>query len=334
MAAITTLILFVLTACSGADEKSSTTEAKEKYVMKIASCTTNDIMTHEMDLYKELIEEKSEGQIEVQIYPGCQLGSNQQHIQQVTNGTLQAFFTPTSFLTGLDERIALLDLPYLFPDVSAATQYVNTNGYELFEEILNPKGVTALRYYEYSPRILLLKKEINSLDDFRGQKIRTMESAVSTDGIGAWGGTGVPMGVPELYTALEQGTIDGIESGSTFFYSGKYYEQANYVLMEPQGAIVTIVMTNQKWLEELPDDLEKIVKDVAVEVTDQVNKKSKEFHEESLRKMSEEGITIIERNPKLMEEFVKASETIYEKFYERTPEVKNMVEDVKNHFGN
>lgn len=329
--------LFIISACSkneGASATKSTNEngSQEEYVMKVATPTSNDPQTHAMDLFKAKLEEKTGGKIKVELYPSSQLGSNDQMLQQLSAGTIHGLLEPTAFLGGFAEILTVVDIPYLWPDVQVATEYLNGEGTGLFEPSLNEKGLTALRYYEYGPRTLLLKNEVKNIEDFNGQKIRVMGAPVLVEEINAWGGTGVAMGVPELYTALEQGTIDGLESASMFFYSGKYFEHAKYLLKEPNGAEVTIFMANNQWLNSLPEDLKTAVREAAAEITEEVHTFARTNDEAAMKKMQDEGITVLEPSEELHQQLKDASEPIYDKFVKRVPDAKELIDTIRENF--
>lgn len=154
----------------------------------------------------------------MELYPASQLGSNDQMLQMLTQGSIQGMVQPTAFLGGFNELMTIVDIPYLWPDVQKATEFLNGEGGKLFEASLDKQGITALRYYEYGPRTILLKDKVEKMEDLKGKKIRVMGAPVLVDQINAWGGAGVAMGVPELFTALQQGTIDGLESAASFFF--------------------------------------------------------------------------------------------------------------------
>ncbi|WP_221760790.1 TRAP transporter substrate-binding protein [Bacillus canaveralius] len=329
--------LLFISACSSNENASSGSANKdeggqEEYVMKVATPTSNDPQTHAMDLFKETLEKKTGGKMKVELYPSSQLGSNDQMLQQLSAGTIHGLLEPTAFLGGFAEILTVVDMPYLWPDVQVATEYLNGDGMDLFEPSLKEKGLTALSYYEYGPRIILLNDEVKNIDDFSGQKIRVMGAPVLVDEINAWGGTGVAMGVPELYTALEQGTIDGLESASMFFYSGKYYEHANYLLKEPNGAEVTIFMANNKWLDSLPDDLKTAVREAATEITEDVHTYARTNDEDAIKKMEEEGLTVIKSTEELHKQLTDASQSVYDEFVKRVPGSQEIMDKIREKF--
>lgn len=336
--------MLLLTACGGSEAKNTGASQKDApkgeqsggdkktYVMRVATPTTNDPQTHEMDLFKKVVEEKTKGQIKVELYPASQLGSNDQMLQQLSSGSIQGMLEPTAFLGGFAEMMTIVDIPYLWTDVYKATEYLNGEGGKLFEPSLSQKGLTALRFYEYGPRIILLKNKAEKMADLKGKKIRVMGAPVLVDEINSWGGAGVAMGVPELYTALQQGTLDGLESAAMFFYSGKYFESTKYLLMEPKGAEVTIFMANTKWLNTLPPNLQQAIKDAAKEIEEDAKKFARAGNDKAIGEMKKAGITVIEASPEFHKQLVDASQPIYQKFEQRVPGSKEIIEKIRNHF--
>lgn len=348
---VLSLAFVFITACGSSGSSSKNTPAPDKgeatekpaestapktdaktYTMRVATPTNNDPQTYEMELFKKAIEAKTNGQIKVELYPASQLGSNAQMLQQLSAGSIQAMLEPTAFLGGFNELLTIVDIPYLWPDVYQAAEYLNGEGGKLFDEGLAQKGIVALRYYEYGPRTILLKNNVEKLDDLKGQKIRVMGAPVLVDEINKWGGSGIAMGVPELYTALQQGTIDGLESAAMFFYSGKYYENAKYLWMEPQGAEITLFMANKQWLDSLPADLQQAVKDASVEITEDAIKYARENNDKAIEEMKKVGITVIERNDEIHQQLVEATKPVIEEFEKRVAGSKEIIEKIGEHF--
>jgi tripartite ATP-independent transporter DctP family solute receptor len=335
------LVVLSFVIVTGCGSKSSTPAAgtaaapksdDKTYTMKFATATTNDTQTNEMELYKKSLEQKSGGRIKVELYPSSQLGSNDQMLQMLTAGNVQAVVQPTAFLGGFNEMMTIVDIPYLWPDVHKATEFLNGDGGKLFQPSLDKLGITALRYYEYGPRIILLKNKVEKIADFKGKKVRVMGAPVLVDQINAFGGAGVAMGVPELFTALQQGTIDGLESAANFFFSGKYYESAKFLLNEPKGAEVSIFMANSAWIKSLPEDLQKAVKDTAVEITEAANKFAAEGDAKAVDAMKKAGVTVIDPSPEFHQQLVDASKSIIPKFESKVAGSKEIIEKIQANF--
>ena len=268
-------------------------------VMRVATPTTNDPQVYEMQLFKKAVEESSRGQIQVQLFPSSQLGSNAQMLQMLRAGSIQGLLEPTAFLGGFDNVMTVVDIPYLFRDVQQAVTILNGPLGNPLREHLERTGLVALGFYEYGPRIMLLKFPVRTLEDLRGKKIRVMGAQVLVDQMNAWGATGIAMGVPELFNALQQGTIDGLESAAMFFYSGRYYELARYLFMAPRGAEVTVFLSNKRWLEGLPEELRRVVVAVGAGITEEANRFARQSDAQALENMQKAGVTVLEPSPAL-----------------------------------
>lgn len=303
--------------------------AADKVIMRVATPTTNDPQTHEMDLFKKAVESKAQGRIEVQLFPSCQLGSNAQMLQGLQMGTIHGLLEPTAFLGGFSDVLTVVDLPYFFEDVWGATELLNSRAGDKMREYLESRGLVAAAFYPYGDRILLLKFPVKAMDDFKGKKVRVMGAKVLQNEIKAWGGAGIPMDVPELYTALQQGVIDGLESAAQFFYMLKYFQVADHIFTEPKGAEVTIFMMNKKWLENLPADLRDIVLNAAKEIVPAATEFSRTTEKDAMAKMAAAGVKVLDASPDLRQKLKNASTAVHETFLKDNPDAKPIYERLK-----
>ena len=314
-------------ACGG--QSTTTDEDSETYVMRLGTPTTNDPQVYEMGEFKRILEEKTEGKIKVELYPSGQLGSNTQMLQGLQGGTIQGLLEPTAFLGGFCSVLNVVDLPYFFNDVWQATDLLNSEAGDSLRAYLDKKGITTGAYYVYGDRITLTTSKIEKMEDFKGKKIRVMGAKVLQDQYNSWGAAGIPMDVPELYTALQQKTIEGLESAAQFFEMGKYYEVSKYILTEPKGAEVTIFMMNKDWLNSLPADLQTAVMDAAAEVIPLAETYARESQEEAKEIMQEAGVQIIDASPDFRAQLVEKSKGVHETFLKDNPDAKEIYEQLQ-----
>lgn len=334
LAVILAGMVSLVAGCGGGKKEAGSSSgagsaAPEKIVMRVATPTTNDPQTHEMEEFKKAVEKNSGGRIEVQLYPSGQLGSNTQMLQGLQAGTIHGLLEPTAFLGGFCSVLTVVDLPYFFPDVWTATKILNGPGGDVLRQYLETRGLVAASFYPYGDRILLLKFPVTDINSFKGKKIRVMGAKVLQDEINAWGGSGVPMDVPELYTALQQGAIDGLESAPQFFWMGKYYEVAKYIFTEPKGAEVTIFMMNKKWLDSLPADLKEIVLASAKEIQPEAERFARESQQKALDDMKAAGVKVIDASPELRAKLQEASKQVHETFLKDNPDAKPIYDSLK-----
>ena len=301
----------------------------KQFVMRIGTPTTKDPQTFEMDKFKEALEAKVGNRIKVELYPSCQLGSNSEMLQGVTAGSIQGLLEPTSFLSGFDNVMNVVDLPYTFPDVWSTAKLFNGPVGDALRDHLAERGLVAASFYPYGERVMLLKFPVNNMDDFKGKKIRVMGSKMLQDQINAFGGAGVPMDVPELYTALQQGVIDGIESTPPFFWTLRYYELAKYLFTEPDACVVTVFMMNKRWLDSLPADLRAAVLKSAEEVQPMAENFTRGAKVKSYEVMQQNGVKVISASPELKAQMKEACGPVIENFLDENPEAKPVYNRLK-----
>ena len=317
---------FTVTACGG---KSPSGDQGKTYVMRIGTPTTNDPQVYEMEQFKKLLDAKSGGKITVELYPSGKLGSNTVMLQGLQGGTIQALLEPTAFLGGFSSVLNVVDLPYFFKDVWSTADLLNGDAGDLLRKYLEGKGIVTGSFYPYGDRVTLSVDKIEKMEDFSGKKIRVMGAKVLQDQYNSWGASGIPMDVPELYTALQQKTLDGLESAAQFFQTGKYFEVAKYLLTEPKGSEVTIFMINKAWVESLPKDLQDAVYAAAKEVLPLAVDNSKKTEADARKIMTDAGVQIVDASQEFHDQLVEASKVVHENFLKDNPDAKDIYDQLK-----
>lgn len=321
----TLLCLVVLGGCSNG----SPSDEETKFTMIIATATTNDQQHLALDKLKELIESKTD-KIEVQTYPSGQLGTNDQMHQELLSGDLHLLIEPTAFMGGFCSVMNVVDLPYFLDDSLTASKLLNgPAGDDIRNYVEEKMGVLIGGFYSYGDRVTMTKFPVNSISDFSGKKIRIMGAKVLQDQFDSWGGAGIPMGPAELYTSLQQGAVDGLESGVTFFYTGKYYEVCDYIVTEPNASFLSISLINKDWLNSLPDDLAKIVSETALEVADYFADTTITMEEEAMKVMTDAGVEVIEVSPALRDDLKRASQQVHDIFLRDNPDAEQIYKNLE-----
>ena len=180
--------------------------------------------------FADLVNEHTKGSIKIDVYTAGQLGGEGDMTEYVSLGTLDICLTSNAPLTNFSSRFNLFEMPYLFMNYEQIDAVLDGNiGQELMQELeaINIKG---LAYFENGFRNLTnSKREVNSPEDLHGLKIRTMESAMHIAAFTALGANPTPMAWGEVYTALQQGTIDGQENPGIAIAGQKIYEVNKYL---------------------------------------------------------------------------------------------------------
>ena len=233
--------------------------------MKMGTATQNETQHEFLKMYKEALEKASGGRIEVQVYPGSQLGPIPREIEGVQLGSIQGYIGPVDFYVGLEPRYGVFSSPMLFRDEahmrghhprSGARARHSRNGQGRSAWSASRRSASALR--TTPPRSRCMR-----LADFDGKKLRINGTALERAKMSALGATGIAMPLSEVMPALSQGTIDGTISGTSVFVSFKMNELVKTITVTNDTMLVALAVVSQVWLDKLPPDLKKIVVDTA-----------------------------------------------------------------------
>jgi tripartite ATP-independent transporter DctP family solute receptor len=239
-------------------------QSGESFEIKIAhnSSETNPIHLGYKE-FKRIAEEKSGGRFKVNIFPNAQLGSGDEaNADMVKNGVVQMSAVPTYTLAGLANitEYKLFDVPYLFGSSEQIYKMMEGEiGQELLERLQVETGIKGNPpYVQGWVKISTKKKPVTTPDDVKGLKIRTSNSDFYIEMVKSWGANPTPMNYGEVFTALQQGTVDGIVTTTPLYVPDRLYEVQGYMATVNPVAIVHIPIVNNKFYERLPEDLKPV----------------------------------------------------------------------------
>lgn len=314
--------LLVLAGCGGTKlagtndaVNASDAGGKGKYTMIFAhDHTTTSPFQTSAERFKKLVEERSEGRMEVQIYPSMQLGTSREMIEGLQLGSIQMVNLPTAGFTGFDNRFTLVDMPYLFPDEDTLWEVLdNEIGRELLDG-LESQGFKGLSFYAEGFKAMTNNRLIRRPEDLKGLRIRTMNSPVIMDQYKAWGANPVPIDFGEVYNSLQQGVVEGQENPLLSIHDMKFYEVQDYMIMSEHAYLSYVNVMNKAWFDSLPEDLKKIVWDTGLEVAQEHKALMKKMNETYFKDIQSSGIKIIELTPEEKEAFRQASLPVYDEY--------------------
>ena len=237
--------------------------ADAEYVIKVGHTSNTDVPCHIGFMkFEEEVEKNSNGRIDVQIYPNSELGTERAMYEACQMGTLEVAYGTSSVLANFYEPLIVLDLPFLFSDVNAARKAMNGDLGKAATEGIDSTGMYVLGFMENGIRHTTnSKRPINTPEDFKGIKIRTMENEIHMSAFSKMGASPTPMAFTELFTALQQKTVDGQENPLYLIQSSKFYEVQNYLSLTGHVYTTGIATINKNFWDSLPEDLQKVVND-------------------------------------------------------------------------
>jgi len=216
--------------------------------------------------FADLLSEKSAGKLKVRLFPGGTLGGDVQTVSALQGGTLDITVLNSGILAAQAADFAMLDFPFLFNSVEEAHAVIDGPVGQKLAAQLDSKGLVGLGYWDLGFRNLTnSKRPVTKLEDMQGLKIRVIQSPIYLETFTALGANPVPMAFPEVYTGLEQHTIDGQENPFTVIEGNKFFEVQKYLsvtghIFNPQSLIIS-----QKTWSRLNDDEKALIRDAASE---------------------------------------------------------------------
>ncbi len=274
----------------------------------------------------ELLKERSNGRIAVEVYHSAQLGEEKDTIEQTRAGVIDLNRVSMGPFNGLVPETRVVSLPYIFRSTDHMHKVMDG---DVGQEILagfEPHGLVGLAYYDGGARSFYnSQKPITSVEDLKGMKFRVMQSDIFVDMVNALGANAVPLPYGEVYSSIETGVIDGAENNFPSYESAKHSEVAkHYSLDEHLIVPEVLVMAKSSWDKLSPED-QALVKQAA---KDSVQKQRElwEAREVESRKMVEAAgstITTPDKQP-----FIDAMGPVYEK-HVTDEKLKSLVERIR-----
>jgi C4-dicarboxylate-binding protein DctP len=243
----------------------TTSASAAEFTMKIGLGTFKDVQHQWSDWMKETIEAKSNGRIEVQVFPKSQLGNIFRMVEGVQLGTLEAVVAPMDFYAGIDPKFGVFSIPVLFKDkTNAAKSLLDADLNKEIRSIGADKNVVTVSVFPHSTAHYFSKKPIRRLADFKGLKLRVNATAAEREKMSRFGATAVPMPLNEVVPGLQRGTIDGTMSGTVVYVVFKFNQVGQVLTQTNDTMILSAGLVSKAWLDKLPADLQKVVLDAGI----------------------------------------------------------------------
>jgi TRAP-type transport system periplasmic protein len=324
--------MVLLSACGGAGgSETGSAEADKGEVVKLKVGHTLADTSHYqkgMEKFQELIKEKSDGTIELEVFPNGSLGGERDMIEGLNVGSVDMVLTSTGPMSGFAKEVTVVDLPFLFESEEHAHKVLDGEiGDNLRSQVEETMGVKTLAWWENGFRnITTGKQAVEKPEDLKGIKIRTMENDIHMDSFSAMGAQPTPMSFTELFTALQQGVIDGEENPVPVIMTSRFYEVQDHLTMTRHFYNPSLILMSSSKFDSLTDDQKKALEEAAVESGQYERQVVQDMEEQYLSELKEKGMQVIE-TPDL-EPFKKAVEPVYEKY--ESVFGKDLIEKIRN----
>ncbi|USG67427.1 TRAP transporter substrate-binding protein [Brevibacillus ruminantium] len=334
---VSTMVL--LTACGGgggeqgkpaANGNDGAQEADGKSILLRVGHTLADTSHYEkgMEKFAELVESKTNGAVKIKSFPNGSLGGERDMIEGLSVGSIDMVLTSTGPMSGFVPEVTVVDLPFLFRDASHAHKVLDGEiGLDLRKKVEDTMGVKALAWWENGYRHVTNNSHpVNKPEDLKGFKIRTMENDIHMDSFKAMGAQPTPMAFTELFTALQQGTIDAEENPIPIIMTSRFYEVQKHMTLTRHFYSPSLLMMATAKYDALTPEQQKAIEEAAMEAGQYERNVVADMEKEYLGELKNHGMEIVE-NPDL-QPFVDAVKPVYEKYEPKFG--KDLIEKIRN----
>lgn len=268
-----------------------------------------------MERFAEIVKEKSGGKIEVKLFPGGTLGGDVQTLASVQGGTVEMSVMNAGILSGTVKEFGVVDLPFLFATPEEADAIMDGPIGTQLAGRLPAQRLVGLGFWELGFRHLTNnRRPVNTVEDVKGLKIRTVQSAVPLATFNTLGANAVPLPYPELYSALETGTVDGQENPLANIVNAKFTEVQKYLTLTGHQYNPQIVIVSKTFWDKLDTEEQALLQTSATEARDYQRKVSRDANAGFLEEIKKSGMEVVELNPDQLAAFRKAVEPVVAQF--------------------
>ncbi|MGY6633035.1 MAG: TRAP transporter substrate-binding protein [Alkalilacustris sp.] len=219
-----------------------------------------------MQTFADEVETRSDGALRVQLFPDMQLGGAQENVDQVRSGAVQMTWIGIAFLSRLVPELEAVSLPFLFTSREQAMAVIDSEVGEMIDAALRERDLASLGYMELGARhVTNSVRPIETIEDFEGLRIRLQPNQTHLDTFRAIGANPVAMDISEVYSALQQGVLDGQENPYSINTTRSFDEVQRYLSDTNHFFDFIITVANADWLDGLPDDQQAIVREAMAE---------------------------------------------------------------------
>lgn len=279
--------------------------------------------------FARLVKEKTDDRIQINIYPAGQLGSEREQTQSVQAGGIDFFRSNALSLPEFGaEKMGLLALPYIFADRDHMWRVLNGPiGKQILQDVSDYKMV-GITYFDDGQRHIFADKQIDTIDDLKGLKLRVPQFNIMIDMVNALGASPTPISYGELYTALQSGIVDGAENTITGYKTNSFFEPCPYLTLTRHLSAPGVLVCSEKTWSKLSAADQEIIKQAAAEASDFVREQTKAYEAQALKTLQEEhDVTVTEIED--VSPWIEAVAPLHEKYGEGHQDIIDAIKTEK-----
>lgn len=315
------LMILLLCGCGAVDD--------DTLVLRLGHGLDTSHPVHEgMVRMAELVEEKSGGSMRITIYSNEQLGTERETLELLQIGSLDITKVSAAVMENFSPTFTIFSVPFLFVNDNHMYEILDGPIGRRILDAAEPYRIIGLCYYDAGTRsFYTTDRPIRTPDDLRGLSIRVQESVSAIRMINTLGGSATPISWGELYTALQQGVVDGAENNPPSFYLSRHYEVSSYYTLNEHTAVPDILLISaHTWNNVLNGEQRDIIQEAALESVPYQRELWHQASTEALEAVEAAGVEIIRPD---REPFMDASQPFYERIRVNQPELYELMQEIQ-----
>lgn len=305
-----------LAACGSTQTADS--DDVQRYSWPLGSSSPEDTVTQiYAEKFAEEVERLSDGKMKITVYPNSVLGGDRELLESCKDGDIPFVVQNTAPQVTFMKDTAVFDMPALFTDIEEVREHVdNPEFMEMMQEVYRDGGYELLGYADQGFRVMTTNTKIESIDDFKGQKIRTMENSYHMAYWKELGASPTPMTFSEVYIGLQQGTIDAQENPYEVIVSNRLYEQQDYVVETNHLPHLISLIVSEEFFSELSKEEQEIITEAAETAKTYAREQSDERIASRIDTIEESGTQIITLSDEMHQQIKQLCQPVYDSIEE------------------
>lgn len=282
---------------SSGDNSNSNAPAGQTYTLKVGTALTetDPLYLGLTEVFEKTVEEKTNGAVQVEIYSGSQLGSDEDVLEQAIVGAGVGIITDPGRLSNYVYDFGVLQAPYIANDYEEVLKLFETNVYQDLCSQLEAFGFQILSFnYFQGERELFTKNPVTGPADLKGQRIRSSGSQVVTSTLEAMGANTTVLPWAEAYQALQQQVIEGVEVHLSAAVGSSMQEVTKYLAFTGHQQLLTALVISDAWFQTLPAEYQQILRDASYEAGKTASENVIAKNDEYLKTLTDGGIEVVE----------------------------------------
>ena len=287
---------------------------EQRYAYPLATASPEDTVTQIYAVkFAEEVERLSDGRIKIQVYANSTLGGDRELLESCKDGDIPFVVQNTAPQVTFMPDLAVFDVPCTFEDLNECREVLDDPEFNsLISAVYEKGGYQLLGIADQGFRVMSTNKAVQSISDFKGQKIRTMENPYHLAFWKAIGANPTPMSFSEVYIGLQQHTIDAQENPYEVIVSNRLYEQQKYVVETNHlPHLITLIM-NDEFFKNMPAEDQAILKEAAATATEYARQASDERISDRVNTIEASGTEILKIDEKTRQAIIEASSAVRE----------------------